>query len=107
MICDLITEVEVKEVVRDIHLGLCSLVKVINSQKRKVNVQGLRELASKVYMLIVETFPWAVISPSVHRILAHGAERIELNEGFGLGDMSEEGLEALNKLIRRFDASGS
>ena len=58
-------------------------------------------------MLIVETFPWAVISPSVHRILAHGAERVELNEGFGLGDMSEEGLEALNKLIRRFDASGS
>ena len=36
----------------------------------------------------------------MHRILAHSWEVLELNNGFGLGDMSEEGLEALNKIIR-------
>ena len=51
-------------------------------------------------MAIVENFPWAVVSPSVHRILAHSWEVMELNNGFGLGDLSEEGLEALNKRIR-------
>ena len=48
----------------------------------------------------MEHFPWAAVSPSVHRILAHSWEVLELNNGFGLGDMSEEGLEALNKIIR-------
>ena len=48
----------------------------------------------------MEHFPWAAVSPSVHRILAHSWEVLELNKGFGLGDMSEEGLEALNKIIR-------
>ena len=30
-----------------------------------------------------------------------------MNGGFGLGDMSEEGLEALNKLIRQMRAKGA
>ena len=32
--------------------------------------------------------------------MAHFWEVMELNNGFGLGDLSEEGLEALNKMIR-------
>ena len=48
-----------------------------------------------------------MISPSVHRILAYSWEAIQLNSGFGLGDLSEEGLEALNKLIRVMRACGS
>ena len=32
---------------------------------------------------------------------------IQLNQGFGLGDLSEEGLEALNKLIREMRCHGS
>ena len=43
----------------------------------------------------------------IHRILAHAHEVIELNQGFGLGDVSEEGLEALNKLIRQMREHGS
>ena len=41
-------------------------------------------------------FQLSAISSSVHRILAHSWEVIEMNGGFGLGDVSEEGLEALN-----------
>ena len=88
-------------------LGLCSVVKIINSQKRKVDVMKLKELATNVYLRIVKKFPWAVISPSVHRILAHSWERIMMNGGFGLGSESEEGLEALNKLIRKMRETGS
>ena len=68
-------------------LGLSAAVKVINSQKRRVNTEKLRELSLEVYLRIVERFPWAVISPSIHRILAHAHEVIDLNEGFGLGNM--------------------
>ena len=88
-------------------LGLSAAVKIINSQKRRVNTEKLRELTLEVYLKIVQCFPWAVISPSVHRILAHGWEVIQLNQGFGLGDLSEEGLEALNKLIREMRCHGS
>ena len=96
-----------KEDLDIILLGLCAVVKVINSQKRKVNVEKLRILAQEVNLKIVTTFPWAAISPSVHRILAHSWEVIEMNDGFGLGDASEEGLEALNKLIRQMRTHGA
>ena len=96
-----------KDSFKFIHLGLCAVVKVINSQKRRVNTVELREISQSVLLKIVESFPWAVISPSVHRILSHGWERIQLNDGFGLGNISEEGLEALNKWIRRLRVSGS
>jgi hypothetical protein len=60
-----------------------------------------------VYLKIVETFPWAVISPSLHRVLAHSWERIELNELKGLGSESEEGSEAQNKFIRYMRIHGA
>ena len=102
----LVDEME-KEDLNMILLGLCAAVKVINSQKRRVNVEKLRTLTQDVNLRIVTTFPWAAISPSVHRILAHSWEVIEMNGGFGLGDVSEEGLEALNKLIRQMRTRGA
>ena len=93
---------DIKDGLKEIHLGLCVAVNVINSQKRQVNVVKFREMTKLVYTNIVHLFPWAVVSPSVHRILGHAWERIEQNGGYGLGNVSEEGLEALNKWIRRF-----
>ena len=88
-------------------LGLSATVKVINSQKQRVNTEKLRELTQEVYLRIVKCFPWAAVSPSVHRVLAHSWQVIRLSDGFGLGDLSEEGLEALNKQIRDMRAHGS
>ena len=88
-------------------LGLAALVKIINSQKRRINVEKVRELAKEVNLRIVQLFPWAAVSPSVHRILAHSWEVIELNGEFGLGDVSEEGLEALNKQILNMREHGA
>ena len=105
-ICSLVKE-NIQEDLNLILLGLCAAVKIINSQKRKVNVEKLRKLVMEVNRKIVQLFPWAIVSPSVHRILAHCWEVILLNDGYGLGGESEEGLEALNKYIRERREHGS
>ena len=43
----------------------------------------------------------------MHQILAHSWEKIEIKDSFGFGGESEEGLEALNKWIRRLRVSGA
>ena len=89
-------EDDVKEAFNLILLGLAATVKVLNSQKRRVNVQKLQKLTTEVHILLVTSFPWVVISPSVHRILAHSWEVIELNGGYGLGDLSTKLQKAEN-----------
>ena len=93
-ICNLINNKAKREQFGEILLGLCALVKVINSQKRKVDVEKVRELGQQVYLQLVQLFPWVAVTPSVHRILAHSWEVILLNDSYGLGGQSEEGLEA-------------
>ena len=104
-ICNLISEAK-REQFGEILLGLFTLVKVINSQKRKVDVDKVRKLGQQVYLQLVQLFPWVVVTPSVHRILAHSWEVMLLNNSFGLGSQSEEGLEAIinsfNKNIQNF-----
>ena len=54
-------------------------------------------------MSIFREFPWANIFPTLHKLLAHALEIIlTLNEGLGLEHLSEEGLKASNKYIRRY-----
>ena len=98
---------EHKEAFSDILLGLCATVKIMNSQKRLVNTEKLRQLTIETYVKLVTFFPWCAVSQSVHRILAHAWEVIQLNDGYGLGGKSEEGLEALNKYIRSIRQSGA
>ena len=88
-------------------LGLCAAVKIINSQKRKVNIDKFRQMLVETYCKLLICFPWCPVSPSVHRILAHSWEVIELNNSFGLGNLSEEGLEALNKYVRSRRETGA
>ena len=98
---------ELQDDFRIMLLGLCDSVKVTNSQKRKVNVEKLQQLNKETYLKLVQCFPWCVVSPSVHRILAHSWEVIHSNDGYGLGGLGEEGLEALNKYIQSMRATGA
>ena len=82
----------------------CEIDKFTN---RKNNVYKLKELSTDVYVDILETFPWAVISNSVHRILAHSWECVQINNNYGLGDLSGKGLESCIKWIRRFRITGA
>jgi hypothetical protein len=106
-LASLLVDLSVKEPFKEIHLGLCAIILVLNSQHRTINLVQYHRLCSLVYLKIVETFPWAVISPSLHRVLAHSWERIELNELKGLGSESEEGSEAQNKFIRYMRIHGA
>ena len=52
--------------------------------------------------MIIVDFPWVNVTPTLHKLLANCAELIrDCNNGRGLKEFSEEGLEACNKLIRR------
>ena len=106
-ISSMIRDPTVREAFEEIHIGLCAIVLVINSQKRKVNISRYTNLCQSVYSLLCSTFPWAIISPSLHRVLAHSYELIELNGMKGLGNLSEEGLEGNNKFIRHLRQHGA
>ena len=43
---------------------------------------------------------WIKLTPSLHGLLAHSAELICFNEGQGLGNRSEQGIENNNKFLR-------
>ena len=50
-----------------------------------------------------EYFSLGNITPTSHKVLAHAPNIISgFNNGLGLEQLSEEGLEASNKLIRRY-----
>ena len=50
------------------------------------------------FILILDSFPWESITPTLHRVLAHSEEILkDLNFGHGLKCFSEEGSEASNK----------
>ena len=70
---------------------------------RKVKTLNLGKLCKDTYLLILDSFPWASITPTLHKLLAHSEELIrESNSGFGLKKFSEEGTEACNKLARKY-----
>ena len=74
-----------------IHTQLAAILRVYNSC-RKVNTVELGKLCKDTYLLILDSFPWASITPTLHKLLAHSEELIlESNSGFGLKEFSEEG----------------
>ena len=50
-------------------------------------------------MLIATDFKWVKINETLHGVRHHSTELIGLNDGYSLGTLSEEGLEAFNKHI--------
>ena len=43
---------------------------------------------------------WLSITPTLHKLLAHSWEVIQLNDGEGLKRLDESGLEGCNKILR-------
>ena len=84
-----------------LHRQLSTILSVISSN-REVDVPKYQELCNKTSMNICENFPWVKINHTLHGSLHHSVELITLNEGSGLGNLSEEGLEANNKDIRNY-----
>ena len=73
----------------------------------EVNTTLYGELCVETYDLIINCFEnsitkWINVSPTLHMLLAHSWEIIEMNKNQGLGDYSETGLEHNNKFLRFF-----
>ncbi|KAI6648338.1 hypothetical protein LOD99_12147 [Oopsacas minuta] len=93
---------EFKSHIIEIHTCLGAILRVYNSSRR-VDTEELALVCSNIYQSILCAFPWANVSPTLHKLLAHAPEIIStFNDGHGLEKLSEEGLEASNKYIRRY-----
>ena len=69
----------------------------------KVNTLELGKLCQDTNLCILKSFPWASVTPTLHKLLAHSEELIrEFNSGFGLKALSEEGTESCIKLLRKY-----
>ena len=69
---------------------LAAVVIVMNSSEDEIDIQKYTQLCKDVSVKIVESFSWARMSESIHRILAHSPELIASNNNKGLGGHSEE-----------------
>ncbi|KAI6651099.1 hypothetical protein LOD99_5449 [Oopsacas minuta] len=85
-----------------LHTQLSFILRIINSD-RKINTEELGNLCTDTYLLILQSFPWVNITPTLHQLLAYSEEILrEMNFGYELKCFSEEGSEACNKLIRKY-----
>ncbi|CAL4253451.1 unnamed protein product, partial [Meganyctiphanes norvegica] len=78
------------------------ILNIYNSKRELNDVAAFKEMFHQLYSDLLAWFPEAIISPTVHKVLSHAWKLIDLNGGFGLGQISEEGLEGSKKPLRRF-----
>ena len=99
--CLSVVEESYKEPLDKLHTQLSAILRIFNSERR-INTIKLVNLCRDTYLLILNSFYWANISPTLHKVLAHSEELLrEMNAGHGFKCFSEEGSEACNKLNRR------
>ena len=85
-----------------LHAQLAAILKIFKSSQL-VNTSDFGKLCRDTYLLMLDSFPWASITPTLHKLLAHSEQLIrETNSGYGLKSFSEEGTESCNKLIRKY-----
>lgn len=82
------------------NLRVISSTRSLTDQK----INDLELLCKESYKLNLTSYPHprAKLSPSVHKLLGHTWELIRLNDNKALGSLSEGGIEACNKLLRRY-----
>ena len=64
--------------------------------------EKVTQLGKALMVHIKETFPFAVISPSVHQMAAHSGQLFELTEGKPIAIYAEQSGDAWNKYIRAY-----
>ena len=83
-----------------IHALLSAIKRVVSSQK-SVNLVVYNQKCKKVSQLIVQ-YKWVQINHTLQWLIHHSGELIARNDGYALGSLSEEGLEATNKFIHNY-----
>ncbi|GBO99794.1 hypothetical protein EVAR_69254_1 [Eumeta japonica] len=75
------------------------ILAVINS-KKQINGDKFKKFASETQDLLSTIYPWKLMTPTLHRVLAHGKEIIA-NSMLGLGELTEEAQEARNRDVKK------
>ena len=92
------------------HIGLyLSVILRLFSSSENIDVQEYKKVCTSLYLLYLESFltqlPQLVdlrcisVPPTLHKLLVHSWELIEMNDGRGLKCFDESGLEANNKIL--------
>ena len=72
------------------------------SSSRKVDLTKFKDLCEQTTYNLCDNFPWVLMNHTLHGTLHHSTELMTLNDGHGLGSLSEECLESNNKDIRNY-----
>ena len=84
-----------------LHRQLSTILSVVSST-RKVDLVKFKELCDTTSFHLCDNFTWVKLNHTLHGTLHHSVELINLNDGYALGNLSEECLEANNKDIRNY-----
>ncbi|GBP06676.1 hypothetical protein EVAR_91347_1 [Eumeta japonica] len=79
---------------------LGTILNVLNCQE-SVNSTKFGEYASETASLLAKIYPQKKLTPTVHKILAHGKDIIEY-QSLPIGELSEEAQESLNKFYKKY-----
>ena len=89
-----------REDIRRYGQQLSVIIRLISSSE-SVNVERYKHFCTGVHMSLLTSFPWIRITPSLHKILAHSWELMDMNDAHGLKSLDESGLEGNNKILRK------
>ena len=84
-----------------LHRQLSTVLSVVSSS-RKIDLMKFKELCEQTSFHLCDNFPWVMMNHTLHGTLHHSTELMSLNDGHGLGSLSEECLESNNKDIRNY-----
>ena len=83
-----------------------SITQRVDPSFGRVNPEKFKKLSYALMIYHKQSFPWGMISPSVHQMCAHSWELFVLTDGTPIAIYSEQSGEAWNKYIRAYK-SGS
>ena len=88
--------------IEKIQTNLSVLLRFLNSGD-SIDCDKMQELCKETYEFILVEYPWANITPYLHKLLAHSFQLIgAYNNGKVLQNLSEECLDSCNKFVRRY-----
>ncbi|KAI6659736.1 hypothetical protein LOD99_10705 [Oopsacas minuta] len=94
--------IQYRLILSKIHTQLSAILRVFNSS-HKANILELGKLCKDTYLVILDSFPWASMTPTLHKLLAHSEELIrESNSSCGLKAFLAEGKESCTKSVRKY-----
>ena len=93
------------EAIKKLHMNFDVILRLISSRDQKIDMDKFGNMCTDTYIDIITQFKWVDLTPTVHKVLAHAVELVDNNMCMGIGHLSEEGLEACHKIIRRIRAS--